>query len=216
MEGIEEGATHEVLRPDHARGLDQNPAAETREAEAGEGGGEDEEDLEPWAESEVVILVGDNDGIYDIGWDGTDIGHHVDEDVLFDIEGPWVEAEFVTAENTGEDPGANGEDEGECLAEGVCDEEDDVGHEKGCGIAEHEKRVEGDADEDEGETDEPHAKGEGGHFWIVHVADAGAYFGVGRVLFLRWCVDIGELVGHGEGLGAEVEGGGVGIGGDAF
>ena len=148
MEGIEEGATHEVLGPDHARRLDQKPAAETRETKAGEHGGEDEHHLEHWAKTEAVILIGDNDDIHDIGWDGADVGHHVDEDMLLDIKGPWVEAEFSTAENTGEDPGANGEDEGECLAERVCDEEDDGRHEIGRGIAEVKKSVEGDTGED--------------------------------------------------------------------
>ncbi len=146
MEGIEEGATHEVLGPDHARRLDQKRAAKTCEAKAGEGGGKDEEDLESWAKTDAVILIGDNDGIHDIGWEGTDVDHHVDEDMLLDVEGPWVEANFAAPENGGEDPGADGQDEGECLAERVCNEEDDRRYEKGCGIAEVEKGVEGDAD----------------------------------------------------------------------
>ena len=125
MEGIEEGATHEVLRPDHARRFDQKRAAETREAKASEGGGEGEEDLEYWAETDAVIFIGDNDDIHDIGWKGADVGHHVDEDMLLDVKGPWVQANFAAAENGGEEPGADGEGECKCLAEWVCNEEDE-------------------------------------------------------------------------------------------
>lgn len=82
MEGVEESATHEVLRPDHARRHDQKQVAETGEAKAGEGGGEDEGLLEPWAETEAVILIGDNDGIHDIGWASANVDHHVNEDML--------------------------------------------------------------------------------------------------------------------------------------
>ena len=184
MECIEEGAIHEVLGPDHARRLDQKRAAETCEAKASESGGEDEEDFKHRAETDAVILISDNDDMHDIGWGGADVGHHVDENMLLDVKGPWVQADFATAENGGEDPGADGEDEGKCLAERVCDEEDEERRDIGCGITEIEKGVEGDADAHECETEEPHAEGHGGHFWVVYVTDAGAYFGVWRVLFL--------------------------------
>ena len=146
MEGIEESAAHEILRPDHACRFDQKHAAETREAKASEGGREDEEYLEHWAETDAVILSGDNDGIHNIAWDGADVDHHVDEDMLLDVEGPWVQAHFAAAENGGEEPGADGEGEGKCLAEWVCNEEDEGRYEKGCRKAEHEKGVERDAD----------------------------------------------------------------------
>ena len=148
MEGIEEGATHEVLGPDHARGLDQKLAAETGEAKASEGGGLDHEDLEPWAKIKAVILIGDNDGIHYIGWGGADVGHHEDENMLLDVEGPWIEGERAAAENAGEDPGTDGEEESECLAERVCDEEDDRRQEPGSGIAKVEKGVDGGTNED--------------------------------------------------------------------
>ena len=216
MECIEEGATHEVLGPEHARRFDQKCAAETREAKAGEGGGESEEALEPCAETDAVILIDDNDGIHDKGWGGADVDHHVNEDMFFDVEGPWVQADFATAENGGEVPGADGEDESECLAERVCNEEDEGRRDIRCGITKGEKSVEGDADAHESETEEPHAEGHGGHFWVVYITDAGPYFGVWRVLFLLCCVHVRELVGHGDILGAKLEGGGVGIKGDAF
>ena len=142
MEGIEEGATHEVLGPDHTRGLDQKRAAETREAKSSESGGENQEDLEHRAETGAVILIGDNDDIHDIGWGSPDVDHHVDEDMLLDVKGPWIQANFATAEKSGEGPGADGEDEGECFTERVCDEEDDGRGDIGCGIAEVEKGVE--------------------------------------------------------------------------
>ena len=57
--------------------------------------GENEEDLEPWAETEAVILIGDNGGIHYKGWNGTDVDHHVDEEMLLDVKGSWVEADFA-------------------------------------------------------------------------------------------------------------------------
>ena len=74
------------------------------------------------------------------------VDHHVDEDMLLDIEGPWIEACFAATENLGEDPGVDGEDEGECLTEWVCNEEDNGRYVSGCRKAEAEKSVEGDAD----------------------------------------------------------------------
>ena len=202
MEGIEEGTTHEVLGPYHVCRLDQKRATETRETKASEGGCKDEEHLEYWSETDAIILISDNDGIHDIGWVGADVDHHVDEDMLLDVKGPWVQADFAAAENTGEGPGADGEDEGECLAERVCNEEDEGRYESGCGIAEVEKGVEEDADAHKSDTEEPHAKGHGGHLWVVYVTNAGAYFGVWRVLFLLCWIHVGELVGHGKVLGA--------------
>ena len=125
MEGIEEGAVHKVLGPDHARRLDQKCAAETRKAKASEDGGEGEEDLEHRAKIDAVILSSDNDGIHNTAWDGANVGHHVDEDMLLDIEGPWVQANFAATKNLGEEPGADGEGECKCLAERVCNEEDE-------------------------------------------------------------------------------------------
>jgi len=142
VEGIEERRAHEVLGPDHARGLDQNPTAQAGEAKAGERGGKHEEGFKPRAKTEAVIPIGDNDGIHDIGRKGGDVGHHVNQDMLLDVEGPWVEGEFATTENAGRDPGAGGEDKGECLAERISDEKDDRGREPGCGIAESEVGVE--------------------------------------------------------------------------
>ena len=216
MESVEEGTTHEVLGPDHARGLNQKLAAETSEAEASEGGGQDEEGLKYWTEMEAVILIGNNDGCQDIGWDGADVRHHVDEDMLLDVEGPRVECEFAAAENARDDPGAGGEDKGECLAERVCDEEGAGRKEKGSGIAEVKKGVDGDANEHQSETEEPHAECHGGHFWVVDVADARAYFGIGRVFFLLCRPYVGELVGHSDALGGEIEGRCVEVGGNAF
>jgi hypothetical protein len=147
VEGVEEGAAHEVLGPDHTRGLDQKPTAETGKAKAGEHGGEGEEDLKTWAEIEAIILVGDNDDIHGIGREGADVSHHVDDGMLLDVKGSWVEGEFATAENAGEGPGAGGKDKGEYLAERICDEKDEGRYEKGCRIAEGEIGVEGGADE---------------------------------------------------------------------
>ena len=131
MEGIEEGGAHEVLGPNHACGLDQQPAAQTGEAKTGEQGSKNEEGFKPRAKTEVVIPISDNDDIHDIGRTGGDVGHHVNQDMLLDVERPWVEGEFATAENAGEDPGAGGEDKGECLAERVCDEKDERRREPG-------------------------------------------------------------------------------------
>jgi len=147
VEGIEEGGGHEVLRPDHARGLNKKPTAQTGEAKAGEQGGKDEEGFKPWAKTEAVISISDNNDLHDRGRKGGDVGHHVNEDMLLDVERPRVEGEFATTEMAGEDPGASGEDKGECLAKRVCDEKDERGHERGCGTAESEEGVEGDADE---------------------------------------------------------------------
>ena len=213
VEGIEQRAAYEVLGPDHARGRDQELAAEAGEAEAGEGGGEDEEDIEPGAEIEAVEELGDDDGVHHVRWGEGDVGHHVDQDMLLDVEGTWVEGELGAAKDAGEDPGADGEDVGKSLAERVRDEEDDGGHEVRCGVAEVEKRVEAGAYENECEAEEPHAEGCGGHLWVVHVAHTRADLGIGRVLFVLWLVHVSELVGHADGLGTDVEGR---VGGDAF
>ena len=54
LESIEQCAGCEALRLYHVRGPDQKSAADTREAKAGQGGGEDEEDRKPRAEMEAV------------------------------------------------------------------------------------------------------------------------------------------------------------------
>ena len=141
MERVEQRAADEVLRPDHARGLDQELAADAREAEAGEGGGEDEEDLEPRAEIEAVVQVRDDDGIHHVRWGDGDVGHHVDQHMLLDVEGPWVEGKRPAAEDPGQHPDTEGEGVRECLSQRVCDEEHDGRQEGWCRVAEVEKRV---------------------------------------------------------------------------
>ena len=205
VERVEERAADEVLRPDHARRRDQKLAAEAGEAEASEGGREDEHDLEPGAKIEAIVELRDDDGVHHVGRGDGDVGHHVDQDMLLDVEGARVERECGAAEDAREDPDADGEDVGKCLAEGVCDEEDDGRREERCWIAEVEKRVEAGTHEHEAEAEEPHAEGQGGHLWVVHVAHTGANLGVRRVLFVLGLVHIGELVGHADGLGTDVE-----------
>jgi len=149
VEGIEERTADKVLRPDHARRCDQKLAAEAREAEAGEGGREGEEELEPRAEIEAVVELRDDDGVHHVrGGDG-DVGHHVYQHMLLDVEGARVEGKFRAAEDPGQDPDADGEEVRKCLAEGVCDEDHDGRHEVRCGIAEVEKRVQAAACENE-------------------------------------------------------------------
>ena len=77
-----------------------------------------------------------------------DVGHHVDQYMLLDIERARVEGEFPTAENLGQHPGAGGEDRRECLSQWVCDGEYDVRRERRCRVAEVEECVETGASED--------------------------------------------------------------------
>ena len=63
-------------------------AANTREAKAGLGGGNDEEDRKPRAEMKAVERLCDDDGVHHVRWTDGDVGHHVGQHMFVDIEGP--------------------------------------------------------------------------------------------------------------------------------
>ena len=148
MERIEQCAAYEVLRPEHVRGPDQKPAANTRKAKAGKCSGEDEEDLKPKAKMEAIIELRDNDGLNHVRWTDGDVGHHVNQYMFLDIEGAWVEGEFPTAKDLGQHPFAGREDVCKCFSKWVCNEEHNRRHNVRCWVAEGEKDVEAGPDED--------------------------------------------------------------------
>ena len=141
MECIEQCAAYKVLRPDHARGLDQKLAADACEAKAGESGSEDEEDLKSGAEIEAVVLLRNDDGIHHVRRGDGDIGHHVDQHMFLDVEGTRVEGELGAAEDPREYPGSDGQDVRKRLAQRVCDKKHDGRHDGRCRVTEVEKRV---------------------------------------------------------------------------
>jgi len=148
MECIEHGTADEVLRPDHARGPDQKIAAHACKPKASEGGGLDEEDLEPWPKIGAIVLLRNDDGVHHVRRGDGDIGHHVDQHMLLHVERSRVEGELPAAKNPGQYPGAGGEVVRECLAQRVCNEEHNERREVRCRIAEGEIRVEAATYED--------------------------------------------------------------------
>lgn len=141
VERVEQGADDEVRGPDHARGPDEEAATEPGEAEAGELGGEDEDEGEPEAELDVVVELADDDGGERVRGPDGDVGHDVDEDVFLDVPRTGVEGELGAAEEAGEAVGADGEGVGEELSEWMCDEEEHEGPYGRCGRTEVEEDV---------------------------------------------------------------------------
>lgn len=85
VKGIQQGAYDQILRPDHASWPNQKASAQTSKAKACELGSNDQQRLEPVVGSEVVLQLGDDDGVDGIGRPDGYVGHDVNEDMFLDV-----------------------------------------------------------------------------------------------------------------------------------
>lgn len=99
MEGVEDRSNDQILRPDHRRWPDQEPATDTRKTETDRLGSEDEKDTEArW--TRIVVEHGrilDDDHVQRVGLTDGDVGHDGNERVFFDVERAWVERKLEAA-----------------------------------------------------------------------------------------------------------------------
>ena len=142
---IKQSAGHKVLWPHHACGPDQKSPTETSETKSGQLGGEDEDNTEPKAEMNVVIILGHYNRIDGISGADRYISHNKDKNVLFDA--PWtrVKRELRSTKEVGQAIDCEWKQIGQKLAKRVCHEKEDNWSDKWCGLTEVEKHVHGTA-----------------------------------------------------------------------
>lgn len=194
---VKQRARNQILRPDHARGPDEEPTTYASESKARQLRREYRNKVEPKPKLNFVINLRDNNRVERVRVPHGDIRHDVDQRVFLDIPRSGVERERAVnaPPPTSTKPlrTGNGEpymerpdgkaERGE-LAHWVRDQDEYEWDNLGRGLAEVEEHIHGGPNHAEQETDDPHAERKSGHFGIVDVRHRGANLREGGVLFV--------------------------------
>jgi hypothetical protein len=77
MEGVQQGAGDEILRPHHTGGPDEESSTETSQAETSQLRSQHKRDIKTEAINDTIIDLKDHDGVQGVGRGNGDVGHDV-------------------------------------------------------------------------------------------------------------------------------------------
>lgn len=169
MKSVEQCACDEVLRPDHARWLNEKASTYAGETETRKLCGDHEQCTEPVAGLEIVVHLCNDDGVDGVRSSYGYVCHDVYQYVFLDVPWPWVKRQLETAQPTGEAISGDGKNECEELSHGITDDDESERRDVRSRLSEIEEDVHRPADQTEKETDDPHAEGHDGHIWVINI-----------------------------------------------
>ena len=98
MEGVQQSAGDQILRPDHTGGPDEESSAETGQAETSQLCSQHKGDFKAEAVDDAVKDLKNHDGVQGVRRGDGDVGHDKHQHMFLDIPRPRVETEFQSTE----------------------------------------------------------------------------------------------------------------------